>query len=119
MPDSSVIITNATRSTRLATRATIANTFWRRFLGLMGRRALPDQSGLVLPGTGSIHTFWMRFPIDVIFLDAAGIVVGLRAAMPPHRPYAGARHARTTVELPAGTIARSRTQLGDHVEITR
>lgn len=62
---------------------------------------------------GSVHTFWMRFPIDVIFVDRQDRVVGLAEAMPPNRPYAGARHARRTIELPAGVIVATGTQIGD------
>jgi hypothetical protein len=57
----------------------------------------------------------MRFPIDVIFTDREGVVVGMREAMPPHRPFAGARGAYRTVELPAGTIAQTQTARGDRL----
>jgi uncharacterized membrane protein (UPF0127 family) len=59
----------------------------------------------------------MRFAIDVVFVDRADRVVGLAPNMPPNRPYAGARGARRTIELPAGTIAASATQLGDQLKI--
>ncbi|PLS81372.1 MAG: hypothetical protein CYG59_05925, partial [Chloroflexi bacterium] len=62
-------------------------------------------------------TFWMRFPIDVVFVDRQDRVVGLVEAMPPNRPFAGARRARRTIELPAGTIARTQTQAGDTLVI--
>jgi uncharacterized membrane protein (UPF0127 family) len=108
-------IVNESRGTTLAKRAEVARSFWRRFRGLMGRPSLPADGGLVIEPNSSIHTFWMRFPIDVIFTDRGGRVVGLREAMPPHRPYAGARGAYRTIELPAGTIARTSTALGDQL----
>jgi uncharacterized membrane protein (UPF0127 family) len=58
----------------------------------------------------------MRFPIDVVFVDRQDHVVGLVNAMPPNRPYAGARRARRTVELPAGTIVRTQTAIGDQLK---
>jgi uncharacterized protein len=106
-------ISNTSRATVLADRAELAATFWRRLWGLMGRAPLGDGEGLVIVPNGSVHTFWMRFPIDVVFVDKAGVVVGLREAMPPNRPYAGARRAYRTIELPAGVIGRTGTQRGD------
>ena len=110
-----VRIINESRNTILAERAEVARSFWGRFWGLMGRRELPAGAALVIEGEGSVHTFWMRFPIDLIFVDRDGVVVGLREAMPPHRPFAGARGACRTIELPTGTIAQSGTQRSDQL----
>ena len=110
-------ITNETRGTVLAERATVARSFWARFRGLMGRRELPAGEALIFNKNSSVHTFWMRFPIDVLFTDRQDVVVGFREAMPPHRPYAGARGAYRTIELPAGAIARTATARGDQLRI--
>ncbi len=106
-------IVNLTRGTVLAQRAERARSFMARLRGLMFRSHLPAGSGLVIEPNNNVHTFWMRFAIDVVFVDGADRVVGLVPAMPPNRPYAGARRARRTIELPAGTIAASGTHLGD------
>jgi hypothetical protein len=108
-------ILNRSRRTVLAERAEVATSFWSRLKGLMGRQSLLPGSGLVIEPNNSVHTFWMRFPIDVIFVDRAGVVVGLREGMPPNRPFAGALRAHRTLELPAGTIARSGTQRSDQL----
>ena len=108
-------ITNETRGTTLADRAVVASNFFTRLRGLMFRRELPAGEALVFNRNSSVHTFWMRFPIDVLFTDRQDVVVGFREAMPPHRPYAGARGAYRTVELPAGTIAQTGTQHGDQL----
>jgi uncharacterized protein len=108
-------ITNETRGTLLAERAELAASFWGRLRGLIGRAELPAGSALILQPNGSVHTFWMRFAIDVIFTDRAGRILGLRAAMPPNRPYAGAWRAYRTIELPAGVIKASGTQVGDQL----
>lgn len=109
-------ITNSTRGTTLARQAEQARSFWARLRGLMFRASLPGDGGLVIEPNNSVHTFWMRFPIDVVFVDRENRVVGLVNAMPPNRPYAGSRQARRTLELPAGAIAASATQIGDQLD---
>ncbi len=106
-------IVNTSRNSLLASRAERARSYWARLRGLMFRSSLPEDGGMVIEPNNSVHTFWMRFPIDVIFVDRQDRVVGLVTAMPPNRPYAGARKARRTIELPAGTITRTNTQMGD------
>jgi uncharacterized protein len=111
-------ITNTTRGTVLAEQCEQARSFIARGRGLMGRAELAPHSGLLIDPCSSIHTFFMRFPIDVVFVNRARQVVGLRAAMPPGKPYAGAWGARATIELPAGVIAASGTQIGDLIEMS-
>ena len=72
--------------------------------GLLGRSSLPSGEGLLLKPAGSVHTFFMRFPIDVVFLDRDRKVVGVRHGLRPWR-VAGARHAVAALELPAGAAA--------------
>jgi uncharacterized membrane protein (UPF0127 family) len=85
-------------------RCQIADTFWTRFLGLMGRRALGAEEGLFLSPGGSVHTMFMRFPIDVVFLDDELRVLKVVTALRPWR-LAGARRARAVVELESGTAS--------------
>lgn len=106
-------VTNTTRSTILAEQCEQARSFFARGRGLMGRDQLGPGSGLLIDPCSSIHTFFMRFPIDVVFIDRTGRVVGLRAEMPPGKPYAGAWRARAVIELPSGVIVASRTEVGD------
>lgn len=61
----------------------LANTWWGRFIGLQFRRALPIDTALLLTPCSSIHTCWMRFAIDVVFLDADGVIVDLRDNIRP------------------------------------
>jgi hypothetical protein len=114
---------NLTRGTVLAERVEVADSFGGRFMGLMGRRALPAGDGLWLTGGNGIHMFFMRFPIDALFLgrEAEGgrrTVVGLRRGL---RPWTGlvplVRGADGVLELPAGTIEHTATALGDAVSI--
>ena len=110
-------VTNTTRDTLLAEQCEQARSFFARGRGLMGREQLGPGSGLLIDPCSSIHTFFMRFPIDVVFIDRAGRVVGLRAAMRPGLPYAGAWRARAVIELPVGVIAASETQIGDLIKL--
>jgi hypothetical protein len=112
-----VRVLNATRGSVLAERCEVARSFFARGRGLMGREALGAGEGLLIEPCSSVHSFFMRFPIDVVFADKRHAVVGLAVAMPPNRPYAGAWRARYVVELPAGTIAVSGTQVGDLLKI--
>jgi hypothetical protein len=86
-------------------RCHVAETFWTRFRGLLGRRGLADGEGLLLRPGGSVHTFFMLFPIDVVFLDDEGTVVKLVPGLRPWR-LAAARRAKRTLELASGAAAR-------------
>jgi uncharacterized protein len=111
-------ITNQTRSSVLATEAELAESFLARGLGLMGRRSLPEGGGLILYPSNNIHMFFMRFPIDVLFVDREDRIVALRHTFKPWRPLAAALSARYTIELPAGILAATQTQVGDMLQIT-
>lgn len=115
-----VRIRNLTREQVLAERCEVARSFLARGRGLIGRDTLAAGEGLLIRPCSSVHSFFMRFPIDVVFVDRHDRVVGLTEAMPPNRPYAGAWRARYVVELPSGTIAATGTRVGDvlHVEET-
>lgn len=110
-------IINETRGTRLAERCGAARSFLARLRGLMGHPGLGAGEGLLIDPCSSVHSFFMRFPIDVVFADKAHRVVGLTRAMPPNRPYAGAWRARYVVELPAGTIDATGTEIGDVLRV--
>ena len=86
----------------------------RRLRGLLGRSSLPDGEGILLAPAGSVHTFFMRFPIDVVFLDEEHRVVGIDAEVPPWRT-AGRRGAKAVVELAAGECERRGLRPGDRL----
>ena len=114
---------NVTRATTLASSVQLATSFWARFMGLMGRAALPRGTGLWIAGANGIHMFFMRFAIDAVFLSRAAAgggrrVVGLSRGL---RPWLGivplVRGADGVLELPVGTIDSSGTRVGDEVRI--
>ncbi|PDW04824.1 DUF192 domain-containing protein [Candidatus Viridilinea mediisalina] len=110
-------VVNQTRGTNLAEACAEARSFVARGRGLMGHPGLAPGEGLLIDPCSSVHSFFMRFPIDVVFVDRHHRVVGLTVAMPPNRPFAGAWGARYVVELPAGTIEASATELGDQLAL--
>jgi uncharacterized membrane protein (UPF0127 family) len=92
----------------------VAATPLTRMRGLLGRSSLPSGQGILLRPAASIHTFFMRFPIDVVFLDDELRVVEIAADLRPWRA-AGKRGARAVLELPAGECARRGLAVGDQV----
>ena len=97
-------------------RCLLAETPLARLRGLLGRDELPSGEGILLRPAGSIHTAFMRFPIDAVFLDAADKVVKVASAMRPWRT-AACRGARAVLELPAGEATRRGLRPG--VSLTR
>jgi uncharacterized membrane protein (UPF0127 family) len=95
-------------------RCTLAQSPFRRLRGLLGRSGLDPDEGLLLRPAGSVHTLFMRFPIDVVFLDRELAVVGAVSRLRPWRA-AGRRAARVVLELPAGTIERAGLVAGDRL----
>jgi uncharacterized protein len=83
-----------------------------RRTGLLGRSVLPDRHALILAPSNGIHTFGMRFPIDVIFLTRAGKVTKTRPDLGPSR-VCFALSAYAVIELPVGALQSSETRRGD------
>jgi uncharacterized membrane protein (UPF0127 family) len=97
-------------------RCSIADTFVLRLRGLLGRRALPRGEGVLLSPSSSVHTFFMRFPIDAVFLDRGLRVVGVSLNLRPWR-LAGSRGARLVLELPAGECDRRGIRAGERLTV--
>jgi uncharacterized protein len=111
-------ITNISRNRILAVEAAVADTFYRSLVGLMGRKQLLDGHGLWIPHCQSVHTFWMRFPIDVLFLSSDKKVVRTVQDMVPFRISRHCTQSKSVLELPAYAIRVSQTQVGDQLEFT-
>lgn len=91
----------------------MAEGWWGRARGLLGRRGLAAGHGLLLKPCDAIHTLGMRFPIDVVFLDAQNRVVRIHRHVPPHRLLIrGGPGAVAALELPAGTVGPDAPKLG-------
>lgn len=92
----------------------VADRMGRRLRGLLGRRALPRDQGLLLRPAWSIHTAFMRFPIDAVFLDHDQVVIRIEPGLRPFKT-ASCRGAREVVELSAGECERRGLSVGDRV----
>lgn len=114
-----VFVYNKTRETFLAFRVKVADSVVSRLIGLLGRRSLqPDAGVWIVPGN-AIHTIGMLFSFDLVLVDKAFKVVGLRELVRPFRITAPNFRAESMLELPVHTIFRSRTEVGDQLVIER
>jgi hypothetical protein len=92
----------------------VADGWWSRFRGWQGRPAVADDEGLLLVPCRSVHTHWMRFPVDIVFLNAAGEVLDVRRDVRPWRFVLSRGRAHAVLELPAG---RAAVNPGDRVRM--
>jgi uncharacterized membrane protein (UPF0127 family) len=108
-------ILNRTRRTVLATEAEVADTSRKRKVGLLEHQSLPDGQGLWIVPCEGIHTFGMKFAIDVVFLNRKKKVMKVRPDM-GRRRISLCLLAHSVLELPAGTAAATGLQRGDELE---
>jgi uncharacterized protein len=97
-------------------RCVVAHSVLRRMKGLLGRRDLPAGEGIHLRPASSVHMFFMRFPIDVVFLDRDLRVVDVRENLRPWR-VAARRGAKSALELAAGEAERRGLRVGDRLAL--
>jgi uncharacterized membrane protein (UPF0127 family) len=110
-------IANITRNCLLANDARLADSFFTRLKGLLGARRLLTGEGLIIRPCNSVHTFGMKYAIDVVFADAGHRVLKTVASLEPGKA-AMCRDGRYVVELPAGALAMSGTVIGDYLELS-
>jgi len=103
---------------RVADRLQIAATFSQRLLGLMGRRSLDPGEGLLLLKCRSVHTCFMRFPIDVAYLDEDMWVLAVHEEVQPWRFLRAVEMGEHTLELPAGTLRHLGVKVGHRLTRT-
>jgi uncharacterized membrane protein (UPF0127 family) len=111
-------VRNLTRDSTLAVRAEVADTSAKRRTGLLKHSSLNEGEGLWIAPCEGVHTFGMRFPIDIVFLSRRRQVLKLRPAVPARR-IAVCLRAHSVLELPAGTIEATRTARGDQLEFEK
>ena len=114
------VISNRTRGVTLSSKAEIARSFRKRTKGLIGRTLGEFSQGnalWIVPCDG-IHTFGMRFPIDVAYLDAQGRILKIYHQLAPFRIAAVSFKAKSVLELPPGTLAQTNTDVGDVLEFS-
>jgi|ERR1041385_7926991 uncharacterized protein len=114
-----VFVYNKTKETFLAFRVKVADSIYGRLVGLLGRRSLQPDSGVWIVPANAVHTIGMMFSFDLVLIDKDFRVVGLRELVRPFTITMPNRKAESVIELPAHTIFRSRTQIGDQLVIER
>jgi uncharacterized membrane protein (UPF0127 family) len=112
--DLKVIVRNQTRGVTLADAADIADSSETRRTGLLKHSSLEEGCGLWIVPCESVHSFWMKFSIDVLYLDRSKKVRKIRHDMKPWRA-SMCLPAHSVLELPAGTALRTGTQPGDQL----
>lgn len=105
-------VTNLTRETTLASHVLVADSSKTRRKGLLGRSGLDAGEGIWIRPCESVHTFFMKFPIDVIYVDRQGRVKKAISSLPAWR-ISCCLTAHSVLEVAAGTIAETETKRGD------
>jgi uncharacterized membrane protein (UPF0127 family) len=114
-----VFVYNKTKETFLAFRVNIADSVAGRLIGLLGRRSLKPDGGVWIVPANAIHTIGMLFSFDVVMIDKNFRVVSVKEFVKPFRIILPKLRAESVIELPAHTIFRSRTEVGDELVIDR
>lgn len=111
---------NRTREAYLATQLAIADTYWTRLRGLLGRSPhdFRNGAGLWIVPCHGVHTLGMGFAIDVLYLDRTMRVIHIQPDLQPWRIAPVRRKATSVLELPSRTTVETKTQIGDTIEIT-
>jgi hypothetical protein len=107
-----------TKKRVLATKVEVALGF-KRFIGLIGRKKLDSNCGLLIVPCRGIHTYFMKYNIDAVYLDEKGRVVNVAHDIPPYTLGPVLKRARAVLELPAGTCRKTGTEEGDLVEFVQ
>jgi uncharacterized protein len=116
-PGARMVVRNLTRDTQIADNLECASTGSSRTKGLLGRKGLAQGEGLWIVPCEAVHTFFMKFPIDLIYLDRKHRVKKVRNSVPAWR-ISACLSAHSVLELPAGTIQSSQSRRGDLIEIS-
>ncbi len=108
---------NTTTGQLIAEKVLIAQDFKSRSVGLLNRTSLGESEGLLIKPCNAIHTFFMKFPIDVIFLDKKGRVVGIRESLAPGRLASSILRGFMVLELKSGKLMKTAIKQGNTVKM--
>ena len=116
--DRCFVVRNQIRGTIIADNVRLADTSRARRVGLLGQAALKPGEGLWIYPSQAIHTFWMRFPIDIAFLDRRLRVKRVYHRLSPFRLTRPVWKAHSVLELASGVLARTGTEVGDELQFS-
>ena len=106
---------NKTSNTIISENVMVANTYFKRLKGLMFTKELPDQSALHIVPCNEIHTFNMKYSIDVLYLDRNNNILHIEEEMQPGKIGKRVKNAVSVVELPSGKVKRVGVKIGQAV----
>ena len=109
-------ISNGSKARVLGDRVWLADGYWTRLRGLLGRPQIGDGEGMLIAPSRGVHMYGMKYPLDIVLLDRGRRVVALYRELPPGGRTRVHRDASYALELPTGAIARSETEEGDTLE---
>ncbi|HEX5434109.1 MAG TPA: DUF192 domain-containing protein [Candidatus Angelobacter sp.] len=109
------MVNNLNRKTQLASRMEVAGSGPARSKGLLGRKSLEPGEALWIVPCEAVHTFWMQFAIDLVYIDKQKRVRKVKSSVPPWR-LSACFLAHSIIELPAGVVVQTETQPGDVLE---
>lgn len=110
-------IYNSTQNNLISGDVKIAENFFTRSVGLLSRKSLSQDEGLIIRPCCSIHTFFMRFPIDVLFINKKNEIIALYENVKPYRILPIHPTSHYVVELCAGQISNKKIEKGDIIQI--
>lgn len=111
-------VKNDTRDITLIEKGRLARNSWTRLKGLIGVRHLPEGDGILIMPCRGVHCMFMSIPIDVLYVNKQDQIVAIDEAMKPWAVGKIRRKSRYVLELPAGTVARTGTAVGDQLVVT-
>jgi len=112
-----MIAVNLRTGKELATNVRVADNIFTRMKGLLGKKELPQGEALWIKPCFSVHTFFMKFPIDIVFLNKTNQVIASVSNLSPNRMTRLYPQSFSVLELPPGTIAATNTEVGDEIKI--
>ena len=112
-----VRVYNETKNKTLLERAGLADSFFLRLKGLLGKKGLPPGEGLVIKPCNAVHTLGMKFPIDVAFVNKENRICHIIEGMPPSRVGKSVKGAYYVIEGKPGLFSETCTEVGDLVEV--
>jgi uncharacterized membrane protein (UPF0127 family) len=112
---SRIRVVNKTREGVLGTRVQVADRWWQRVRGFLGRGRPADGEGILLSPCRAVHMIGIGFPLDVVFIDREGVVQAVYPSLRPGRMTRFHRSAEYALELPAGTIVSTGTVVADRI----
>lgn len=110
-------ITNLNKSTVLADDVFVADNMFYRIKGLLGRKGVSENQALVIKPCNAVHSFFMSFPIDVLFVDKAGKIVAVEKNLKPWRISKIYFKAQYVIELANGVADKTSTAVGDKITL--